>query len=111
MQCSKRAIVFIRSGNQPPAGTFLGFQKIVPSGAYAYYCVDGLTIDQYPEGWLSVIDEQGNEIEKNATAQQAQPGTGVSLGFNPWGILDSPLPAWLWMFIIGAIIIYLKEKK
>jgi len=110
MDCLKRAIVFVRSGTQSPPGVFLGFIKITPAGAYAYYCVDGLDRSQYPEGWLSVIDEEGNEIEKN-TASAAQPGTGISLGFNPWGILDSPLPAWLWMFIIGATIIYLKEKK
>lgn len=109
MNCSKRAIVFIRSGQQSPPGEFLGFLKITNFGSYLVYCVDGLTREQYPAGWLNVIDETGSEIEKNTAAAAA--GTGISLGFNPWGFIESPLPWWLWLLIVTGVYLYFKEES
>jgi hypothetical protein len=100
--CQKRALVFqAGTGTQtipPGGGEFLGFQKITPQGAYVWFCVDGLLKEFYPAGWLAVYDRTGKEIEKNI---EAASGAGMSLGFNPFFGIDSPLPFWLWLLILG----------
>lgn len=110
MSCDLRLRVFVPKNQSPPAGEFLGFEKITPEGAFVIFCVDGIERKFYPQGWLSVIDKNGVEVLKNA--QGALPsGEGTSFGFNPFFGFDSPLPFWLWLLVVlGVGYVVLKDK-
>jgi len=105
--CEKRIVVLIKSGDPQPNLMLLGIQKITPLGSYVIFCADGISRNNYPDGWLYVYDRTGKKIDENI---MALPGQGVSTGINPFGLISwDLLPSWLWILLIFGLIVWIKD--